>query len=308
MKLVSFGPRGAELPGVLVGHDLVLPLPPLLRELGVSRAGMTTVVGLLPLLRPLIDEAIEARDRCVDASRLRLGPPVPDPQKIVVCGVNYPSQVEEARTATRGIPPRRPPIALRPRTSLAGPYDPIVRPPEARELDYEAELAVVVGRAGRRVDRSEGWAYVAGFMCAQDLGAHDVIRGDTDLAPGYVQVTRGKGFDTFCPTGPWLVTLDELPDPADLHLELWVNGELRQDARTSELIVDVPGLIEWVSSSMTLAPGDILLTGTPAGCGIGFDPPRFLQHGDVLRTSISGLGTMENRVEDERIEDERQPA
>lgn len=300
MKLVSFGPRGAELPGVLVDGDALLPLLPPLQEFGVGRSGMSTVVGLLPLLRPRIEEQVESGDGRIEAAALRLGPPVPDPQKIVVCGVNYPSQVEEAKAATRGIPPRRPPIALRPRTSLAGPYDPVIRPPEARELDYEAELAVVVGRAGRRIARADGWSYVAGLMCAQDLGAHDVIRGDTDLAPGYVQITRGKGFDTFCPTGPWLVTLDELPDPGDLHLQGWVNGELRQDARTSELIVDVPGLIEWVSSSMTLAPGDILLTGTPAGCGVGFDPPRFLEHGDVLRTAIAGLGTMENRIEDER--------
>ncbi len=299
MKLVSYGPRGAELPGVLAGSDVV-PLLPLLEEVGVARGGMSAVVGLLRALRPRIEELIRSGGGRLDAAALRLGPPVPDPQKIVVCGVNYPSQVEEARAVTRGIPPRRPPIALRPRTSLAGPNDPVIRPPEARELDYEAELAVVVGRAGRRIVREDGWSYVAGLMCAQDLGAHDVIRGDTDLAPGYVQVTRGKGFDTFCPTGPWLVTLDELPDPGDLHLQMWVNGELRQDASTSELIVDVPGLIEWVSSSMTLTPGDILLTGTPAGCGIGFDPPRFLEHGDVMRTSISGLGTMENRVEDER--------
>jgi 2,4-didehydro-3-deoxy-L-rhamnonate hydrolase len=299
MKLVSFGPRGAELPGVISAGDAIVPLSPLLRDLGIPSARMRAVVGLLPSVRPLVAQALEREGERVDSQTVRLGPPVPDPSKIVVCGVNYASQVGEALAITRGVAPRMPPLALRPPTSLAGPHDPIVRPPEARELDYEAELAVVIGRAGRRITRADALGYVAGYMCAQDLGARDVMRGDTDLSPLYAQITRGKGFDTFCPTGPWLVTADEIPDPGDLRIQAWVNGELRQDASTGEMLVGVAGLIEWVSSSMTLMPGDVLLTGTPAGTGIASEPARFLHAPDVVRTEISGLGVMENPIEDE---------
>jgi 2-keto-4-pentenoate hydratase/2-oxohepta-3-ene-1,7-dioic acid hydratase in catechol pathway len=300
VKLVSFGPPGAELPGVLVdGGASVLPLQPLLRRVGVTGGGMSTVVGVLPLLRPLIDAAQRDGADRIAAGSLRLGPPIPDPPKIVVCGMNYQAQVEEARAVTGGVPPRRPPLALRPVTSLAGPRDPVIRPPEAEELDWEAELAVVIGRPGRRISRDEAAAHVAGYMCAQDLGARDVVRGDTDLSPLYAQVTRGKGFDSFCPTGPWLVTADEVSDVGSLRIRMWLNGELMQDESAGAMIVDVPGLIEWVSSSMTLLPGDILLTGTPAGTGGGIDPPRYLRAGDVMRTAVTGLGEMENRVEDE---------
>ncbi len=300
MKLVSFGSRGAELPGVIVDDGSgIVPLAPILRALGVPTAEMTTVIGLLPVLRPLIESAIASDATRVDARSVRLGPPVPRPSKVIVCGMNYLSQVEEARAITGGIPPRRPPLGLRPDTSLAGPTDPIVRPPEARELDYEAELAVVVGRAGRRISREDALAHIAGYMCAQDMTALDVMKGDTDLAPLYVQIVRAKSFDTFCPSGPWLVTADEIPDAGDLRIQTWVNGELRQDASTADMLLDVPGLIEFASSSMTLAPGDILLTGTPAGMGGALDPPRFLRDGDVIRTAIPGLGEMENRVEDE---------
>jgi 2,4-diketo-3-deoxy-L-fuconate hydrolase len=289
LKLVSYGPAGSELPGVLVEESRIVPLASLLRGLGAA-ADMTAAVALLPVLEPRLEALADGAT--LDAGSSRLGPPVPRPSKVVVCGVNY--------QPPAGIPPpRRPPIALRPPTSLAGPRDPIVHPHEVRELDYEAELAVVIGRAGRRIARTDAAAHVAGYMCAQDLGGRDIFRGDTDLDPTYLQIARGKSFDTFCPTGPWLVTPDELPDAGDLRIRCWVNGEPRQDASTRELLVDVPGLVEWASSSMTLLPGDIVLTGTPAGCGIDFEPPRYLKPGDVVRTTIEGLGEMENPVVDE---------
>jgi 2-keto-4-pentenoate hydratase/2-oxohepta-3-ene-1,7-dioic acid hydratase in catechol pathway len=265
VRLVSYGPRGAEQSGVLL-DDGIAPLADLAAALAAR---------------------VEPGDERIDPASVRLGPPVPSPQKIVVCGVNYPP--------ASGPPPRNPPLALRPPTSLAGPGDPIVVPPEAQELDYEAELAVVIGRTGRRIRRDDAPAHVAGYMCAQDLTAWDVLRGDTDLNPTYLQITRAKSFDTFCPTGPWLVTADEV-DPASLRVRSWVNGELRQDESTASMLKDVPALVEWVSSSMTLVAGDILLTGTPAGIGASFDPPRYLRAGDVLRTELEGLGVMENTL------------
>jgi 2-keto-4-pentenoate hydratase/2-oxohepta-3-ene-1,7-dioic acid hydratase in catechol pathway len=299
VKLVSFGAARAELPGILLEDEgRIVPLAPLLRDLGVGESDMTPVLGVLPLLRSAL-ESRAGRVVELELADVRLGPPVPRPSKIVVCGVNYASQVLEARATTGGIAPRHPPLGLKPPTALSGPYDAIVRPPEADELDHEAELAVVIGVAGRRISRDRALEHVAGYMCAQDLSAHDVMRGDTDLSPAYLQIVRGKSFDSFCPTGPWLLTADEVPDPGDLRIRCWLNDELRQDASTAEMIVDVPGLVEWVSSSMTLLPGDVLLTGTPAGMGIGSVPPRFLRDGDVLRTAITGLGEMRNEVRDE---------
>jgi 2,4-didehydro-3-deoxy-L-rhamnonate hydrolase len=274
VKLVSYGPPGAEVPGFLDDDGVIRP---------IGSRDTNEVIALIHSRKSL------AWTGELDAGTVRLGPPVPRPSKIVVCGVNYPVALS----------PRKPMIGLKPPTSLAGPNDPVVKPFDVEELDYEAELAVVIGAAGRRIPRDQALAQVAGYMCAQDLGAHDVFRGDTDLSPTYGQIVRGKSFDTFCPTGPWLLTADEVPDPGELRIRCWVNDELRQDAFVREMIVDVPGLVEWVSSSMTLLPGDILLTGTPAGMGIAQEPPQFLRAGDVLRTEITGLGGLRNEIRDE---------
>ena len=127
-----------------------------------------------------------------------------------------------------------------------------------------------------------------------------LLRGDTDISPLFLQPTHAKGVDSFCPTGPWLVTADEIADPGALPIRAWVNGELRQDGSSAELIVGISELVEWLSATFTLLPGDIILTGTPAGMGGALDPPRFLRHGDVVRTAIAGLGEMVNRVEETR--------
>jgi 2-keto-4-pentenoate hydratase/2-oxohepta-3-ene-1,7-dioic acid hydratase in catechol pathway len=285
---------------VLADDDTILPLSPLLEDLGVPFADMNGVLGLLDLLRPRIDDALAAGNHRIGVPSVRLGPPVPRPPKIVVVGGNYRDHVEEASAVTKGVPPRVPLLVLKPHTNIIGPFDPVLRPRGTSKLDYEGEMAVVIGRAGKHVTRECAWDHVAGFMCSQDMGDREVMMGDVDLSPLYMQPTRGKGFDTFCPTGPWIVTRDEAPDPADMRVQLWVNDELRQDAPASEMIVDVPGIVAWLSATMTLAPGDVLLTGTPAGCGGMMDPPVFLQPGDVVMTAISGLGAMENPVEDER--------
>jgi len=299
MKLVSYGPAGAEQPGVFVEEEAaIVPLAPLWRELGQPAGDMNSVVGLLPWLREAIDEAVAGRRDQVDCASVRLGPPVPRPSKLVVCGLNTRSQLREAQAFFGNAAPRRPPLALRPPTNLSGPRDVITCPPEAGELDYEAELAVVVGRAARRVARAQAKRHIAGYMCAQDLTSRALLRADTDINPLFLQPTHGKGVDSFCPTGPWLVTADEIGDPGALPIRAWVNGELRQDGSTAELIVGICELVEWLSATFTLLPGDIILTGTPAGMGGALDPPRFLRHGDVVRTAIAGLGEMVNRVEE----------
>jgi 2-keto-4-pentenoate hydratase/2-oxohepta-3-ene-1,7-dioic acid hydratase in catechol pathway len=299
MKLVSYGPPGAEQPGVLVEEDAsIVPLAPLWRELGQPTADMSSVVGLLPWLREAIEDAVAERRDQIDCAGVRLGPPVPRPSKVVVCGLNTRSQMREAQAFFGDVTPSRPPLALRPPTNLSGPRDVIACPPQAGELDYEAELAVVIGRAARRVARAQAERHIAGYMCAQDLTSRALLRADTDVSPLFLQPTHAKGVDSFCPTGPWLVTADEIPDPGALPIRAWVNDELRQDGSTADLIVAIPELLEWLSATFTLLPGDIILTGTPAGMGAALDPPQFLRHGDVVRTAIEGLGEMVNRVEE----------
>ena len=159
------------------------------------------------------------------------------------------------------------------------------------QIDYEAELAVVIGTGGRNIARADAMKHIYGYTIVNDVTARDVQmrHGQWDL---------GKSFDTFCPMGPWLVTADEL-DGSDTRVRCWVNGELRQDARTTDLIFDIPTLIETCSRGITLLPGDIIATGTPAGVGMGLTPPRWLQHGDVVRIEIDGIGVLENRFVDE---------
>ncbi len=161
----------------------------------------------------------------------------------------------------------------------------------SRQIDYEAELLVVIGRGGRNISRADAMAHVYGYTIVNDVTARDVQmrHGQWDL---------GKSFDTFCPMGPWIVTADEL-DGEDTRVRCWVNGELRQDARTTDLIFDLPTLIETCSRGITLYPGDVIATGTPAGVGMGLTPPRWLAHGDVVRIEIDGIGLLENHFVEE---------
>ena len=155
-------------------------------------------------------------------------------------------------------------------------------------MDYEGELGVVIGRPGRAITRANAYQHVWAYCVINDATARD-------LQSRHKQWLLGKSIDTFCPIGPWLTTADEV-DPENLELSCWVNGELRQHANTRDLIFDIPTIIEAISASMTLATGDIIATGTPAGVGIGFDPPRFLASGDVVKVAIGGLGQIENRL------------
>jgi 2-keto-4-pentenoate hydratase/2-oxohepta-3-ene-1,7-dioic acid hydratase in catechol pathway len=300
MKLVSFGTPGSEAPGVLVeAGAAILPLRPLLDRYSLGMAPAAAVPALLPLLAESIESLSAKGEGLLAADAVRLGPPIPQPRNVIVCGMNNLAQIEEAKGQTGGRPPRAPLMLLRPSASLSGPFDPIVRPPEAESLDWEAELAVVIKRAVRRVGRDQALDYVAGYMCVQDLGARNLMAGDADIAPIYAQPTRGKGADTFCPTGPWLVTPEEVGDPASLTVRMWLNDQLVQEGKVADLLFDVPALIEWLSSISTLQAGDVILTGAPAGSGAAQDPPRFLAPPDVIRTEIEGLGAMVNELRDE---------
>ena len=223
--------------------------------------------------------------------------PLPRPARNIFCvGKNYHEHAHEfARSgfdssAAAGAVPDAPIIFSKVPESVIAPGAAIVFDPEVSEaIDYEAELAVIIGKAGKRISREDALAHVWGYTIVNDVTARDVQQR---LKQWHV----GKSFDTFCPMGPWAATADEI-DLADTRVQTWVNGELRQDANTRDLIFDVPTIIETISAGITLYPGDVIATGTPAGVGIGFKPPKYLTSGDRVRMTISGIGTLENVVQ-----------
>jgi 2-keto-4-pentenoate hydratase/2-oxohepta-3-ene-1,7-dioic acid hydratase in catechol pathway len=232
----------------------------------------------------------------LDLKSVQLSAPIPLPRRDVICvGKNYRAHAHEfARSgfdATAGGEeiPAAPIIFTKNSGSVIAHGEPIRYPHGISDkVDYEAELGVVIGKAGRAISREQAYSHVFGYTIINDVTARD-------LQNRHKQWFIGKSLDTFCPMGPWLVTADEV-DPERLELKCWVNGELRQSARTSDLIFDIPTLIATVSAGLTLMPGDIIATGTPGGVGIGFDPPRYLQPGDEIAIEISGLGRLSNRV------------
>ncbi|MBK5305417.1 MAG: fumarylacetoacetate hydrolase family protein [Frankiaceae bacterium] len=295
MRLVSYGPIGCEQPGALV-DDQIVPLEPWLAEFGVSGAGMNAVLGLFSVLRSDLEGYVAgSADQGIAVATTRLGPPVPRPPTLIVIGGNFHSHVQEMAGMNGGKPPIEPIIVPKPTTNLVGPTDDIGKPAVTSELDYEAEMAVVIGRSGRNITREQAMTHVAGYMNIQDMTARDLILPEGEPWM-HLQMGRAKGFDGSSPCGPWLLTADEVPNPQDLEICMWVNDELRQKGSTSDMVVDIPGLVESVSAVFRLRPGDILITGTPAGVGAKMTPPRFLQPGDRIRMSITGLGETGNTI------------
>jgi acylpyruvate hydrolase len=209
-------------------------------------------------------------------SEVELLQPVLEPGTVYAIGLNYAKHVEE----TGNTAPERPIVFVKVRGSVAPPGGPIRCPQIVKRLDYEGELTIVIGAGGQ----------IGGYCVADDVSARDLQSAEP-------QWTRAKGADTFCPFGPWVTTADEVPNAGDLRLQTWVNGELRQDSRTSDLIFGCQELVDFISQTNTLAPGDLILTGTPNGVGMAFDPPRFLSSGDRVRIAIEGLGEIEHAVE-----------
>ena len=201
--------------------------------------------------------------------------PVPQPRAIFGVGLNYAAHAKETGKEL----PQAPIIFMKLPSSAAAPNDALTIPPVIRRLDYEGELAVVMGAGGA----------VAGYAVADDISARDLQKREP-------QWTRAKGFDNSCPYGPWITTADEVDDPHALALRTWVNGDLRQDSSTADLIFGVPEIVAFLSETITLEPGDLILTGTPSGVGTGQDPPQFLTSGDTIRIEIDGLGAIEHAV------------
>jgi 2-keto-4-pentenoate hydratase/2-oxohepta-3-ene-1,7-dioic acid hydratase in catechol pathway len=236
-----------------------------------------TAVDLSPFARPL--------------SGVRLLAPIPDPSKVVAIGQNYLDHVREQNAPV----PDRPIIFTKFPTAIIGPNDEIRWDPALTgKVDWEVELAVIIGRRARRVPAERAYEYVFGYTIANDVSARDLQFSDG-------QWVRSKSLDTFCPLGPWIVTRDEILDPHALAIRCRVNGELMQSSCTDQMIFRIPYLIEFISRAFTLLPGDIILTGTPPGVGHFRKPPRYLRNGDVVTVEIEGIGVMSNpcRTEEE---------
>jgi 2-keto-4-pentenoate hydratase/2-oxohepta-3-ene-1,7-dioic acid hydratase in catechol pathway len=223
----------------------------------------------------------------VEAAAVRLLPPVPDPPKIICLGLNYRDHAAES-----GAPiPKEPVLFSKYATALIGPEQPIVLPPVSKEVDYEAELVVVVGKRGRPRNEQEAREYVAGYTVG-----HDVSARDWQLKKDQKQWMVGKTFDTFAPTGPVLVTADEVPDPHRLGIRLRLNGQTMQDSNTGQMIFPVPQVLAYLAQVLTLEVGDLIFTGTPPGVGMARKPPVFLKAGDVAEVEIEGIGILRNPV------------
>lgn len=282
MKLVTYLQHGREHPGVLTGDGtavLPLPDPDLLTVIETPREVWSAALeGAVP----------------VPLSEVTLCAPIPRPRQDIIClGINYHAHAEEAaRYNSDAFAGERPvPIYFSKRVTEAVPPDGFIEshPGLVERLDYEAELAVILGKTARNVSAAEAADYIFGYTVLNDVSARL-------LQTTHKQWYFGKSLDGFTPMGPCIVTADEIPFPPVLRITARVNGELRQDSSTDLLITGIPAILEELSSGMTLLPGTIIATGTPAGVGMGFDPPRFLNPGDVVECAIEGIGSLRSTV------------
>lgn len=287
MQLITFASGGAWAPALEQGGRAV-PAAALttLGHLPTARDLMALPRERLGAVREEVLAMISDGDPAVlDAETLRLGPPVPDPEKIICLGQNYPAHVSEMARETPGQPNLFPKF----RNCLVGSGAPIRLPAASSQVDYEGELAVVVGSVCRGVDRATALSHVAGYTVVNDVSARDLQFATS-------QFLAGKAADTFLPMGPGVVFAEDVPDPQQLRLRTRLNGEVVQSDTTASMIFSVAEAISFISSVITLVPGDVIATGTPAGVGYKRNPPRFLKPGDLVEVEVEGLGTLRNPV------------
>lgn len=277
MKLIRFGEKGTEKPGCVDREGIARDLSSVVDDwTGQALSGDT------------IDRVRQANLSAVPRvpENTRLGPPVTGVGKIICIGLNYTDHAAESGMDA----PEEPIIFFKSTTAICGPNDSVIIPPGSAKSDWEVELGVVIGKPASYISKAQALEHVAGYLVINDLSerAFQLERGG--------QWVKGKSCDTFAPLGPWLVTRDEIPDPQNLNLFLRVNGHEYQRGSTSKMIFGVDYLVSYLSQFMTLAPGDIISTGTPAGVGLGQKPPVYLKPGDVMELGIDGLGEQRQSV------------
>ncbi len=277
MKLLRFGKTGQEKPGIHkdgINYDVSAFVKDY-DEAFFEENGLQKLAAIIEKENlPKID------------ANVRIGSAVARPSKILCIGLNYAKHAKE----TGAVIPTEPILFMKSTTSLAGPFDNIIIPKNSEKTDWEVELAIVIGKKASYVSEQEAMDYVAGYVLHNDVSEREfqLERGGT--------WDKGKGCDSFAPLGPWLVTKEEISNPHNLRLWLSLNGKIMQDSNTDDLIFNIPQLISYTSQFMTLLPGDVISTGTPAGVGLGFSPNIYLKPGDVVELGIDGLGTSKQTV------------
>ncbi len=276
MRLIRFGPVGQEKPG-LWQADRVVDLRAIFPEIpDIGERFFKD--GWLQRIQQIEDPGQEMD--------VRLGCPLCRPSKIICLGLNYLDHNEESGFEK----PQRPILFSKTPNALTGPFDPIMLPQSCDQIDWEVELAVVIGRTGKRIAAEDALDYIAGFSVLNDVSGRQAQFSDS-------QWFRGKSFDTFAPMGPALVTIDEIENFQNLKLTARVNGKIMQDGNSADMIFDIPTIIAFISQDITLWPGDIISTGTPSGVGIFRDPPVLLKAGDVVECRVENVGTIRNTIE-----------
>ena len=279
MKLLRYGPAGQEKPGMMDANGTIRDLSGVVADIGgdvLSPDGLKRLAGMDPSTLPAVD------------GTPRIGPCVGGIQKILCIGLNYSDHAAE----TGATPPTEPIVFTKQMNALCGPNDDVEKPRGSKALDWEVELAVVIGSKAKYVSEADAMNHVAGFAVMNDVSERDL------QIHRQGQWTKGKSHDTFGPLGPWLVTKDEAGDPHELDMWLDVNGERRQTGNTNTLIFNVPHVVSYLSQFMTLMPGDVISTGTPPGVAMGMKPPKYLNVGDVMTLGIKGLGEQRQTVVD----------
>jgi 2,4-diketo-3-deoxy-L-fuconate hydrolase len=283
MKLMRLGPKGQEKPAVWVSDGEAKDVSSVVRDYdsdffasgGIEKVRAAVQKGGLP---------------SVKLGDVRIGPPLVRPYKFMAVGLNYSDHAKETKAQV----PEKPIFFDKATSSINGPYDDIELPTNYETVDYEVELAFVIGRRARRVSKGEALAHVAGYLICNDVSERTAQKNEGG------QWYRAKSFDTFAPIGPYLVTSDEIPDPHVLSLVCRVDGEVRQNGNTKNFIFNIPFLVEFISRNITLEPGDVITTGTPAGVGMGMEPPGYLKPGQIVELEVTGLGQQRSRLVRER--------
>lgn len=276
MKLVRYGPVGAELPGIVDAGNMLRDLSSYVTDIDPDT--LASQLDALKALDPTTLPRVEGDPR--------IGAPVSGVGKIICVGLNYADHAAESNMAL----PKEPVLFMKATTAISGPNDPVFKPEGATKLDWEVELAVVIGKAARSVAEAEALGHVAGYCILNDVSERAYQLEHEG------QWVKGKSCDSFAPMGPWLVTADEIADPHALDIWLAVNGHRYQDSNTCNLIFKIPFLISYISRFMTLMPGDVISTGTPPGVGLGLQPPLYLSAGDVMWLGVTGLGEQRQTV------------